>query len=153
MVLARSRLPLAPALSAEIDRPRPISASVCFNCFRHFRGMLQLFHMDVAKVNQGILHMLNMLQVFQRHVASVCSKCFICFQTMLRVFLSGCCICFHTYVATICSKIFYLFQSSVAASVFMLQVASVLSGCCIYFHTYVASVYYICFIYFRRMLH
>jgi hypothetical protein len=33
---------------------------------------------------------------------------------------------------------FHLFQSFVAASVFILQVASVLSGCCICFHTYVA---------------
>ena len=48
---------------------------------------------------------------------------------------------------------FHLFQSSVAASVFMLQVASVLSGCCLYFHTCVASVYSRCFICFRHMLH
>ena len=47
---------------------------------------------------------------------------------------------------------FHLFQSSVAASVFMLQVASVLSRCCIYFYTYVASVSSRCFICFRCML-
>jgi hypothetical protein len=43
---------------------------------------------------------------------------------------------------------FYLFQSSVATSVFILQVASVLFGCCICLHTYVASIcskYSICF--------
>ena len=28
-------------------------ATVYFNYFRRFRGMLQLFHMDVAKVDQG----------------------------------------------------------------------------------------------------
>jgi len=28
-------------------------ASVYFKCFRRFRGMLQLFYMDVAKVDQG----------------------------------------------------------------------------------------------------
>jgi hypothetical protein len=26
-------------------------ASVCFKCFRCFKGMLQLFHMDVTKVD------------------------------------------------------------------------------------------------------
>jgi hypothetical protein len=47
-------------------------------------------------------------------------------------------------------QMFHLFF--VAASVLMLQVASVLSGCCICFHTYVVSVFsrgFIC----RRMLH
>jgi hypothetical protein len=28
-------------------------ASVCFKCFNRFRDILQLFHMDVAKVDQG----------------------------------------------------------------------------------------------------
>jgi hypothetical protein len=49
---------------------------VCFKCFRHFRCMLQLFHFDVAKVDQEMLYM---LQVLQKYVASVCLKCFICF--------------------------------------------------------------------------
>jgi hypothetical protein len=44
--------------------------------------MLQLFFMDVAKVDQGMLYI---LQVFQKHVASVCSKCFICFQTYVAI--------------------------------------------------------------------
>ena len=39
----------------------PYVAIVCFNCFRRFRGMLQLNHIDVAKVDRGMLHM---LQVF-----------------------------------------------------------------------------------------
>ena len=42
-------------------------ASVCFKCFGRFRGMLQLFHMDVAS-KSGMLHI---VQVFQRHAASV----------------------------------------------------------------------------------
>jgi hypothetical protein len=29
-------------------------ANVCFRCFRCFRGMLQEFHMDVAKVYQDV---------------------------------------------------------------------------------------------------
>jgi len=32
-----------------------------FKCFRRFRGMLRLFHMDVAKVDRGMLHMLQVL--------------------------------------------------------------------------------------------
>jgi hypothetical protein len=90
---------------------------------------------------------------FHTYVASLYYRYFICFRCMLHAFWSGCCICFHTYVAIVCSKMFPRFQSSVAVSVFMLQVSSVLSGCCICFHTYVVSVYYKCFICFRRMLH
>jgi len=60
------------------------------------------------------------------------------------------------YVLNICYNSmfqkFYQFHSSVAASIFMLQVASVLSRCCIYFYTYVASVSSRCFICFRCML-
>jgi hypothetical protein len=80
---------------------------------------------------------------------------------MFLLFLDGCCNRFDLDVAYVFThmlqqyvqKMFYLFQSSVAASVFMLQVVSVLSGCCICFHTYVASVCSTCFIYFRRILH
>jgi hypothetical protein len=60
-------------------REDPYVANACFKCFIHFMSMLQLFHLDVAKVNRGMLHVLHMLLVFQRHVASICSKCFICF--------------------------------------------------------------------------
>jgi hypothetical protein len=31
-------------------------ASVCSKYFRCFRGMLQVFHVDVAKVNQDVAH-------------------------------------------------------------------------------------------------
>ena len=46
---------------------------------------------------------------------------------------------FHTYVTIVCFKCFSLY---VAASVFMLQVASVLPGCCICF-THMLQVYVI----------
>jgi hypothetical protein len=36
----------------------PYVAYICFKCFRHFRCMLQLFHLDVTKVDRGMLHML-----------------------------------------------------------------------------------------------
>jgi hypothetical protein len=71
--------------------------------------MLQLFHLDVAKVDQ------EMLQVFQKHVTSVCLKCFISFQTYIA------------YVSHICCnsifQMFQLFQSFVTVSGFIMQVA------------------------------
>jgi hypothetical protein len=82
VVLVRCRSPPALTPTARINWPRlplPYIAIVCFRCFK---GMLQLFLMDVAKVDQGMLHM---LQVFQKHVASVCSKCFIRFQTYVAI--------------------------------------------------------------------
>jgi hypothetical protein len=35
-------------------------AYVCFKCFTRFRFMLQLFYLDFAKVDLGMLHMLQM---------------------------------------------------------------------------------------------
>jgi hypothetical protein len=32
------------------------ATSVCFECFRCFRGMLQVFQMDVAKVEQDVAY-------------------------------------------------------------------------------------------------
>ena len=70
--------------------------SVCFKCFRCFKGVLQVFHIDVAKVDRDIAHVamaihvyfkcrFQMFQLFQTYVAYIC-KCFKCF---------------HTYVASI----------------------------------------------------
>jgi hypothetical protein len=56
---------LAP--TAGIDRTRfslSFVANVCFRYFNRFKGMMQLFFIDVVKVDQGMLHMLYMLQVF-----------------------------------------------------------------------------------------
>jgi hypothetical protein len=44
----------------------PYVPYVYFKCSRHFRFMLQFFHLDIAKVDR------RMLQVFQRHVSIVC---------------------------------------------------------------------------------
>jgi len=84
-----------------------------------------------------------MLQAFAQNVSSILRMC--CKRFDLDV----------AYVFTHilqCSKMFHLFQSSVAASIFMLQVASVLYGCCICFHTYIASVCSKCVTCFRRVL-
>ena len=51
-------------------------ASVYFKCFR---GMLQVFYIDVAKVDRDVAHVAMMF-------SSVCLKCFICFRRMMQVF-------------------------------------------------------------------
>jgi hypothetical protein len=69
-----SRAPPAPTPMAGIDWPRaplPCVVNVCLKCFRRFRGMLQLFHIDVAKVDQGC------------YICCICCKCF---KSMLQAF-------------------------------------------------------------------
>jgi hypothetical protein len=43
-------------------------SNVCFECFSYFRGMLQMFGMDVAKVDWNVAY-----------VANVCPQYFMCF--------------------------------------------------------------------------
>jgi hypothetical protein len=53
-------------------------ASVYFKCFRRFKGILKVFHIYVAKIDQGVAYIAS---VSARHVVSVSevySKCFIC---------------------------------------------------------------------------
>jgi hypothetical protein len=101
VVVARRRSLPAPTSTARIDRPRPpllYVANACFKCFKRLRGMLQLFNMDVAKIDWRCLHMLHMLQVFQMHVAGVCSKRFIsCKRSDLNV----------AYVSHVCCNIMF----------------------------------------------
>ncbi|KAG0522825.1 hypothetical protein BDA96_07G071000 [Sorghum bicolor] len=56
--LAAMSLPALESLSL------PYVATIYFDCFRRFRGMLQLNQMDVAKVDRRMLYMLPMLQLF-----------------------------------------------------------------------------------------
>jgi hypothetical protein len=46
----------------------PYVAIVYFDCFRRFKGMLQLNQMDVAKVDRRMLYMFPIFQLFKRHV-------------------------------------------------------------------------------------
>jgi hypothetical protein len=99
-------------------------ASVCFKCFI---GMLQLFHMDVVKVDRDA--------AYAAMVVHICCKllfppCFICF------FANACCKCVYLYVAYvlhICCKCFIcFFLQAHFASVFICMLHM--------FHTYVVSV-------------
>jgi hypothetical protein len=106
------------------------------------------FLIDVAKVDQGMLHM---LQMFQKHVASVCSKCFICFQIYVAIvfYLDVAYVFTHMlqqYVPNVsavsvlcCNKCFFMLQLFIQ----MLHI----------FHTHVANVCPKCFICSKCMLH
>ena len=48
-------------------------------CFKYFKGMLQVFYIDVAKIDRDVAHV---AMVF----SSVGPKCFIFFRRMLQVF-------------------------------------------------------------------
>jgi hypothetical protein len=122
-------------------------AYLCFKCFRHFRCMLQVFHLDVVKSRSGMLH------------CCICCKCFLeaCCKCLFKMFHLSPDVCcnhffiwmlhmFHTYVATLCSKCFRCFSLMLqhVVSCCNLQfwvhkhVASACSKCFIYFQTYVA---------------
>ena len=49
-----------------------------FKCFICFRRMLQMFYLDVSKVDLAHIAM----------AIYVCFKCFICFRCMLQMFIS-----------------------------------------------------------------
>ena len=36
---------------------------VCFNCFRYFRGMLQVFHMDATIIDRDVTHVSMVVHV------------------------------------------------------------------------------------------
>ena len=71
-------------------------ANICFKYFRGFRGLLQVFHTDVEKVDRDVAMVVhvccklvtNVSPVFQTYVASV-------FIWMLHMF--------HTYVVSVLS--------------------------------------------------
>jgi hypothetical protein len=108
-VLTCSRSPPSPTLTTGINRPSlPLLyvAYVCFKCFRSFRCMLQLFHMDVAKVDRGCCTCCNcfrgMLQAYVLSVSDVSEVCFICgFRTHVASVFIWISHMFHTYVACV----------------------------------------------------
>jgi hypothetical protein len=62
-------------------------ASLCFKCFRYFRGVLQVFYIDVVKADRDVAHVAMVIHV--------CFKCrfqmFHLFQTYVESVSSGCC--------------------------------------------------------------
>jgi hypothetical protein len=59
LVLVHCGSPLAPIDSRNRPGRPPYIAYVCFKCFRCLICILQLFHLNVAKVDRGMLHMLH----------------------------------------------------------------------------------------------
>jgi hypothetical protein len=63
-------------------------ASVHFKYFRCFRGMLQVFHKDVTKVDEDVAHVAmgytRMLQMYVLNVSSVSDVCCKFFIWMLQ---------------------------------------------------------------------
>ena len=49
--------------------------SVCFKCFRRFRGMLQLFHMHVAKVDRRWCTCCKCFRGVVQNVSSILDVC------------------------------------------------------------------------------
>jgi hypothetical protein len=60
-------------------------ASVCFKCFIR---MLQVFHLDVAKLDLDAAYVCNGSSVFWclQVFSNICCKCFSCFRRMFQVF-------------------------------------------------------------------
>jgi hypothetical protein len=84
-------------------------ASVCFKCFRCFRGTLQVFCMDVVKVDRNIAYYVAMTI----HVC--CKRMFqmfhlVFFLRMLQVCLFGCCKCFIHMLQVFYLDIAYVLQ-------------------------------------------
>ena len=71
--------------------------ALCFKCFICFIGMLQKFHMDVAKVDRDVAYVASVSEACCKSLF----KMFHLFQT--KRFLSGCCICFTHML-----QVFYL---------------------------------------------
>ena len=74
--------------------------------------MLQVFHMDVTKVDQDVVYVAMAIYVSYQHPF----KMFNLFQTYVASVLSECCICLN--ICCMCMlQIFHLFQTYVTANV------------------------------------
>jgi hypothetical protein len=137
--LACRRSPPAPTPRPKSTGPSPLPyvVNVCFKCFRYFRGMLQVFHIDVTKVDRGVVYVASVLEACCKRLF----KIFHLLQTYVANVLNWMLHMFCTYVARVCSKCFSCFTLMLQC-VFMLQVVSVSFGCCICF-THIFQVYVI----------
>ena len=88
-------------------------ANVCFKYFICFRGMLQVFYMDVAKVDWDVAYVASISEACCKS-RSGCCICCKCFRGILRAFVQSvssvsdiCCKHFDmnvAYVSHICCK-------------------------------------------------
>jgi hypothetical protein len=98
-------------------------ASVCFTCFK---GMLQVFHSDVTKVDRNVAYVAMVVHVcckllflifhlfFQTYVANVFIWVLHMFHTYVASVLSGRCVCF-TIVFQVFSGVLQVFQMHVSS--------------------------------------
>jgi hypothetical protein len=75
--------------------------SICLNCFKYFRGILQVFYIDVTKLDQDVVHIAivfssvsQKFHLFQMYVTSVSSdvaKVYldIAYTCMLQAYISS----------------------------------------------------------------
>ena len=96
--------------------------------FQMFKGILQVFHMDVVKVDRNVAYVIMAIHV-------CCQRLF----QMLHLF-------FQTYVVSVFICMLHMFHT---------YVANVLFGCRVCFAMVMLSVFmyfYKCFSFFERML-
>jgi hypothetical protein len=116
-------------------------ASVCLKCFGCFRGISQVFQMNVTKVDRNVAYVAMVVHVCCKDLFLMF---YLCLNILLQVCLFGCCIRFHIYVASVLSRyciclqwfssVFHIFLQVFQSmfQVFQLSstyVASVMSGC------------------------
>jgi hypothetical protein len=81
-ILRGTSVPRSALPSYERRRVKTHVVSIHFKCFRCFRGMLQVFQINVAKVDQDVAYIAMAVHV-------CCKRLFLMFH-----------LCFHTYVAS-----------------------------------------------------
>jgi hypothetical protein len=73
-------------------------ANICFKCFRCFRGTLEVFYIDVVKVDRDVSKVDPDVAYVAMVVYICCKRMFpmfhLFFRYMLQVCLSRYCICF-----------------------------------------------------------
>jgi hypothetical protein len=120
---------LEPAISCsalhrtEEGEKRMLQAYI-FKCFRCFRCVLQVFQMDVEKVDQDVAYVTMVVHV--------------CCKLLFSIFYF-----FLTYVASVFIWMLHIFHT---------YVASVLSECCTGYTHMLQMYVFKCFSYFKRML-
>jgi hypothetical protein len=120
-------------------------ASICFKFSRYFICMLQMFHVDVVKVDWDVamtIHvcckrLFQMFQLFQTDVAHVLFGCCIRLTLMLQL-LHPDVTCFHTYVASVFIWMLHMFcngytRVSLMFQTYVASISTISDVCCKYF--------------------